>query len=114
MYVHKSVIGIVVWSCHSYTYICSADPLVQVVNMCLTYIVVQIIPINELFCGGALNYDTTVSPPGGPVVAINDTIRNITNLISNTSYEITVDALIESSSVHQTKIDHSTLQPLGM
>ena len=81
--------------------------------MCSTYIVIQIIPINETFCGGAVTYNTTVSPSHGQVDVINQTISNITGLTNNILYEITIDALRGDSIIHQTRINQSTRQTLS-
>ena len=81
--------------------------------MCLTYIVIQIIPINEMFCGGAVTYSTTVSPSHGQLDVINQTISNITGLTNNTFYEITIDTLRGDSRIYQTRINQSTLQLLS-
>ena len=81
--------------------------------MCSTYIVIQIIPINEIFCGGTITYGTTVSPSHGQVNVINQTISNITGLTNNTLYVITIDALRGDSKVHQIRIIQSTLQPIS-
>ena len=81
--------------------------------MCSTYIVIQIIQINEMFCGGAVTYSTTVSPSHDQIVAINQTISNITGLTDNTLYEITINALRGDSRIYQTRIIQSTLQPLS-
>ena len=66
-----------------------------------------------MFCGEALTYTTTVSPSHGQIVAINQTIRNITGLTNNTLYEITINTLRGDSRVHQIRIIQSTLQPLS-
>ena len=92
--------------------LCTAD-LAEVVETCSTYIVIQIIPINEAYCGGAVTYTTTVSPSHGQTAIMNETIHNIIGLTSNTSYAITVDAWRGDNRVHQTRISQSTLQPLS-
>ena len=95
-----------------YPVLCTAD-LAEVVETCSTYIVIQIIPINEAYCGGAVTYTTTVSPSHGQIAIMNETIHNITGLTNNTSYMIAVDAWRGDSKVHQTRISRSTLQPLS-
>ena len=85
--------------------------LAEVLKICSTYIVIQIIPINESFCGEDVTYCTTELSSQGYVDEINQTIHNITDLKNNTLYEITVEALRRNSIVHQTTINQSTLQP---
>ena len=90
-----------------------AATLATVYEVCLTYIVIQIITINEIFCDGAITYNTTVSPSHGQIDDKNQKISNITGLTINTLYVITIDALREDSRVHQTRIIQSTLQPIS-
>ena len=81
--------------------------------MCSTYIVIQIIPINETFCGGAVTYSITVSPSHDQIYVISETRSYITGLTNNTLYEITINALRGDSIIHQTTINQSTRQPLS-
>ena len=83
---------------------------VQVVDINSTYIVIRIIPINEMFCGGAVTYTTTVSPSDGQVDVVNQTIHNITGLAGNTTYAVTTIALRRGYVVHSVTIIVSTLQ----
>ena len=91
----------------------SAATLAQVLDVCSTYVVIQIISIDEMFCGGAVTYSTTVSPSHGQINDTNQKISNITGLTNNTLYEITINALRGDSRVYQTRIIQSTLQPLS-
>ena len=89
-------------------------PLVEMVDKCLTYIIIRIIKIDEMFCGGAVDYSTTISPSHGQLVVINDTFHNFTGLTSNTSYIITTNAIRRNSLIHHTEITESTLGSLSM
>jgi len=66
-----------------------------------------------MFCGGAVNYISTISPSHGQLVVINDTFHNFTGLTSDTSYTITTIALRRNSPIHYTEIRESTLGSLG-
>jgi len=89
-------------------------PLVEMVDKCLTYIIIRIIKIDEMFCGGEVNYNTTISPSDRQLVVIKDTFHNFTGLTNNTSYTITTNALRRNSSIHHTEITESTLASLSM
>ena len=89
----------------------SAGTLAEVDEESSTYIVINIIPINGMYCGGAsaVTYTTTVSPPHG-LVDINQNIHNITGLVENTTYTITTVALRGGNMVHNATIIASTLE----
>ena len=93
----------------SFCYVLTAT-IAEVVDINSTYVVIQIIPINEMFCDGAVTYTTTVSPSDGQVDVVNQTIHNITGLTGNTTYAITTVALRRGDVVHSVTIIVSTLQ----
>ena len=99
-----------VYAVTSYIFLLCTATIAEVVDINSTYIVIQIIPINEMFCGGAVTYTTTVSPPHGQIDAISQTVYNITGLRDNTTYAITTFALRRSDIVHSVTIIVSTLQ----
>ena len=99
---------------YCYVYMYFVGPLVEMVDKCLTYIIIRITKIDEIFCGGAVNYSTTISPSDGQLVVINDTFHKFTGLTSNTSYTITTNALRRNSLIHHTEITESTLKSLSM
>ena len=90
----------------------SVDTVAKVLDKCLTYIAIEIIPINEIFCGGALNY-TTIPPSDGKLNVVNETVHNISGLRINTSYEITTVALRNGSEVLNATMNEMTLQSLS-
>jgi len=79
-----------------------------------TYIIIKIIKIDEMFCGGAVNYSTTISPSDGQLEVIDGTFHNFTGLTSDTSYTITTKALRRNSLIHHTEITESTLGSSSM
>ena len=84
--------------------------IAEVVDRNSTYIVIRIIPINEMYCGETVTYNTTVSPPHGHIHAISQTAYNITGLRENTTYVITTVALRRGDVVHSVTLIVSTLQ----
>ena len=110
MYVAMYYFSVVTY--YLYCVLCIAT-LAKVIETCSTYIVIQILPINEILCGGGVTYTTTVSPSDGQIVMMNQTIHNITELTNDTLYEITVNAWRGDKRVHQTRISQSTVQPIS-
>ena len=87
--------------------------LASVVDKCLTYIVIQTTKINELFCGGNVNYITTVSSYDNETT-LNGIVHNITGLNDNTSYSITIVASRGRERIDQANIpNEQTLQSLS-
>ena len=99
---------------------CFCDPIVvysavttvaAVDDICLTYIVIRIIQIDQMFCGGNVTYNTTVSPPNDQIKIIkSETMHKITGLTNNTNYSITTVALRRGGIIHQDIMNNSTLQ----
>ena len=91
----------------------SADILEETIKICPTYIVVQILPNDEMFCGGAstvtYNATSTVLPSHGQVHAVNQTTHNITGLTRNTTYLITTVVLRSDIMIYNTTMNGSTL-----
>ena len=70
-------------------------------------------PINEMFCGGAVTYTTTISPSDGQVDDINRDVHNITGLRTNTLYLVTTVALRSGIRIHEAILNVSTPQSLS-
>ena len=91
----------------------SADILEETIKICSTYIVVQILPNDEMFCGGAstVTYDATctILPSHGQVDTVNQTTHNITGLTKNTTYLITIFVLRRNIMIYNITMNGSTL-----
>ena len=96
----------------------SVATLFSVFDKCLTYIVIQLMPIDEeKFCGAVTYSYTIVSlshpPSRDPVYPMSQTIQNITGLSGNTFYSITVFALRNGNELYNTTMIDLTLESLS-
>ena len=100
-----------------YPVVYSVAPLFKVIDKCLTYIVIELMAINEMFCGGAgaVTYNYVIVPPShSPVYPSNQAMHNITGLSGNTSYLIITSALRNGNELlYNTTRNESTLQSLS-